>query len=436
MTIKALKPRERDTIIQALSAGVVPRIGLQHIQVGRSGEIGALVKDIDRLSDSGSGIRFVIGEYGAGKTFFLNLVRLIALEKKCVTIHADLAPDRRIHATGGQARSLYSEAVRNMATRTKQEGGALQSIIEKFITECIRQAEDTSKPVEKIIDERLSSLQEYVGGYDFAAVLKQYWRASDTGDELLKSATLRWLKGEYTTKTEAKQNLNVRNIIDDSDIYDTLKLLASFVKLAGYSGLLVVFDEMVNLYKLQSSQARNQNYEQILRILNDVLQGNTSHIGFVMGGTPDFLFDTRRGLYSYSALQSRLATNSFATGSLVDLSGPVLQLQSLSVEDLYLLLSNIRSIFAAGDPSKYLVPDEAIPTFMDHCNKRIGEAYFRTPRNTIKAFVNLLSVLEQNPDINWQQLIDGVAISIDSGSEEDTDASQDEDANDLATLRL
>lgn len=155
-----------------------------------------------------------------------------------------------------------------------------------------------------------------------------------------------------------------------------------------------------------------------------------------MGGTPDFLFDTRRGLYSYSALQSRLATNSFATGSLVDLSGPVLQLQSLSVEDLYLLLSNIRSIFTAGDPSKYLVPDEAIPTFMDHCNKRIGEAYFRTPRNTIKAFVNLLSVLEQNPDINWQQLIDGVAISIDSGSEEDTDASQDEDANDLATLRL
>lgn len=435
---QTIKPRDRDTILQALAAGVVPRTGLRHIQVGRAAEVGALVRDIDRIADGGSAMRFVIGEYGAGKTFFLNLIRLIALERKCVTLHADLAPDRRVHATSGQARGLYSEAVRNMATRTKPEGGALASVVERFVTECVKDGEARGVPVEKAIDDRLAQLQEHVGGYDYAAVLKAYWRGSEEGDEALKAAALRWLRGEYSTKTEARQALNVRNIIDDGDVYDSLKLLAAFVRLAGYAGMLVVFDEMVNLYKLQSAQARNQNYEQILRMLNDVLQGNVSGLGFVLGGTPEFLMDTRRGLYSYQALQSRLAENAFATKGLIDLSGPVLRLQSLTPEDLLILLSNIRAVFAGGDQSAYLVPEEAFPAFMTHCNQRIGEAYFRTPRNTIKAFVQFLAVLEQNPGTDWKGLLGGVEVFSDveaptEGADgEESSAGDDE----LASLRL
>ncbi|KAK0331953.1 hypothetical protein LTR94_026854, partial [Friedmanniomyces endolithicus] len=292
--LSTIRRKDRDLIIQALSAGVVPRVGLQHIQVGRSQEVGALVRDIDRIADAGSAVRFVIGEYGAGKTFFLNLIRLIALERKCVTVHADLAPDRRLHATGGQARGLYAEAIRNMATRTKPEGGALPSIVERFVTECVREAEDGGSPVERIIDRRLAPLLEMLGGHDFSTVLKTYWRAHEEGDDSLKAAALRWLRAEYPTKTEARQALPVRSIIDDADVYDTFKLLSAFVRIAGYSGLLVVFDEMVNLYKLQSSQARNQNYEQLLRMLNDVLQGNVEGLGFVFGGTPEFLLDSRR----------------------------------------------------------------------------------------------------------------------------------------------
>ncbi|WOB78530.1 ATP-binding protein [Brevundimonas nasdae] len=437
MTIQPpLKTRDRDAILQALAAGVVPRSGLAHVQVGRAGEVGALVKDIDRISEGGATLRFVIGEYGAGKTFFLNLVRLIALERRCVTVHADLAPDRRIHATGGQARGLYAEAVRNLATRTKPEGGALGTVVERFITECVRDAEARSVDVETAIDVRLAPLQDYVGGYDYAAVLKAYWRGSEAGDAALTGAALRWLRGEYSTKTEARQALNVRNIIDDDGVYDSLKLLSAFVRLAGYAGLVVVFDEMVNLYKLQSAQARNQNFEQILRILNDVLQGSASGLGFVFGGTPEFLMDSRRGLYSYQALQSRLAENAFATQGLVDLSGPVLRLQSLTPEDLLILLANIRSVFAQGDPARHLVPDEALPLFMRHCNGRIGEAYFRTPRNTIKAFVNYLSVLEQNPHQGWAELIGGIDVANDAESANDH-ALQPEMADDeLTAFRL
>lgn len=436
---KAIKPKERDTIIQALSAGVVPRVGLPYIQVGRASEIAALLRDIDRIADGGAAVRFVIGEYGAGKTFFANLIRLIALERKCVTVHADLAPDRRIHASAGQARGLYSEAIRNMSTRTKPEGGALAAIVERLITEAVKEASERHVSVENIIDEKLAPIQEFVGGYDFATVLKAYWRGSENSNEELKTAALRWLRAEYSTKTEARQALGVRTIIDDDSIYDSLKALACLTRVAGYSGLLVMFDEMVNIYKLQSSQARNQNFEQILRIVNDSLQGNTSHIGFVMCGTPEFLLDTRRGLFSYEALQSRLAENRFVSGGLVDFSGPVLKLQSLTPEDMLVLLTNIRSVFAAGDVTKHLIPDEALTAFMQHCDQRIGEAYFRTPRTTVKAFVQLLSVLEQNAGINWQDLLGQVQVSPDPYSDDLDEAAneeQTEESDELTSLRI
>lgn len=412
-----IRPRDRDAILQALSAGVVPRTGLRHVQVGRAAEIAALVRDVDRIADQGAAIRFVIGEYGSGKTFFLNLVRLVALERKLVTIHADLAPDRRLHASAGQARALYAEAIRNLATRSKPEGGALGSVVERFVADAAKEAQDGGLPVERVIDRRLAPLREEVGGFDYAVVLKAYWRGSENGDEALKVAALRWLRGEFSTRTEARQTLGVRTIVDDDNVYDALKLLASFVRLAGYAGLFVVFDELVNLYKLQSPQARNQNFEQILRILNDVLQGNVRGLGFALGGTPEFLLDTRRGLFSYQALQSRLAENAFAKGGLVDLSGPVIRLQSLTPEDVLVLLSNVRSVFAGGDPARHLVPDEALAAFMEHCDRRVGEAYFRTPRNTIRAFVQLLAVIEQNPGTGWRELLGRLDVPDDRGDD-------------------
>ena len=268
-----IRPKERDAIILSLGAGVVPRIGQQHIQVGRADEVKALLKDIERIDDGGAGIRFVIGEYGSGKTFFLLLVRSIALEKKLVTVHADLTPDRRLHATGGQARTLYAELMRNLSTRAKADGGALPSVVERFVTTALNEATQRGVPPEAAIHERLAQLSEMVGGYDFANVIAAYWRGHDTGNEQLKSDAVRWLRAEFTTKTEARQALGVRTIIDDETFYDHLKLMARFVRLAGYGGMLVCLDELVNLYKLANTKARTANYERILGILNDSLQG-------------------------------------------------------------------------------------------------------------------------------------------------------------------
>ena len=406
-----IRPRERDAIIQSLRAGVVPRVGHQHIQVGRANEVAALVSDIDRIADGGSAIRFAIGEYGAGKSFFLNLVRAIALERKLVTAHADLSPDRRLRATGGQARSLYAELMRNLSTRARPDGAAMPSVVERFISSSLEVARSRHVTPEVVIRERLAELQELTGGYDFADVIAAYWRAHDAGNEQTKADAVRWLRGEYSTRTEARAALGVRTIVDDGSFYDHLKLLGRFVRLAGYSGLLVCLDEMVNLYKLSNTQARNSNYEQVLRILNDCLQGSAAGLGFVLGGTPDMLLDTRRGLYSYAALQSRLAENTFAAGGLVDYSGPVIRLANLSPEDMYVLLTKLRHVFAAGDPHVYLVPDEALKAFMSHCASQVGDAYFRTPRTTIKEFVNFLAVLDQNPGARWSDLIDRIDIA-------------------------
>lgn len=412
-----IRPRERDAIIQSLRAGVVPRTGHQHIQVGRLSEVAALVADIDRIADGGSAIRLAIGEYGAGKSFFLNLVRAIALERKLVTVHADLSPDRRIHATGGQARSLYAELMRNVSTRAKADGGAMSSIVERFVSDCLSEARARNDAPDTIIRERLGALQELTGGYDFAEVIAAYWKGHDTGNEQLKSDSVRWLRGEFATRTDARRSLGVRTIIDDATMYDHLKLFARFVRLAGFGGLLVSLDELVNLYKLANTQARNANYEQILRILNDCLQGSAVGIGFILGGTPDFLLDSRRGLYSYAALQSRLAENTFAVEGRVDFSGPVLRLGNLSPEDLFVLLGKLRHVFALGDSTRHLVPDEALTAFMNHCGRRIGDAYFRTPRTTIKEFVNLLAVLEQNPGTQWSELIERVDIAAEENAD-------------------
>lgn len=428
-----IRPKDRDAIIQSLRAGVVPRRGQHLIQVGRSHEVEALVADIDRVADGGSSFRFVIGEYGAGKTFFLNLVRTIALERKLVVANADLNPDRRLHASGGQARSLYAELMRNLATRAKPDGGALPGTVEKFIATAKSEAGKQGVETEQIIRSRLEQLTELVHGYDFADVISAYCRGAEEGNEQLKSDAIRWLRGEFATRTDARAALGVRTIVDDASVYDQLKLLARFVRLAGYAGLFVCLDELVNIYKLANSQARSGNYEQILRMLNDSLQGTSVGLGFVLGGTPEFLMDTRRGVYSYAALQSRLAENTFATGGLVDYSGPVLSLSSLALEDFYLLLRKIRHVYAGGDPDRYLLPDEAITSFMEHCAKRLGEQFFRTPRTTITSFINLLAILEQNPGTDWTTLIGGLEVQPDDGGKGDL-AIESED--ELASFRL
>lgn len=429
----AIRPKDRDAVIQSLRAGVVPRAGQHLIQVARGREIEALVSDIDRVADGGSSFRFVIGEYGAGKTFFLNLIRAIAMERKLVVANADLNPDRRLHASGGQARSLYAELMRNLATRTKPEGGALPGVVEKFIATAKAEARTQGVDTEQVIRARLEQLTELVNGYDFADVIAAYCRGAESGNEQLKSDAVRWLRGEFATRTDARAALGVRTIVDDSSVYDQLKLVARFVRLAGYAGLFVCLDEMVNLYKLANSQARSSNYEQILRMLNDSLQGTAVGLGFVLGGTPEFLMDPRRGVYSYSALQSRLAQNTFATDSLVDFSGPVLRLSSLTLEDFYLLLGKIRHVYAGGQPERYLLPDPAIAGFMEHCANRIGDSFFRTPRTTITSFINLLAILEQNPGTEWQALIGEVQVKEDHGGDDDAAVEPDDE---LASFKL
>jgi hypothetical protein len=455
----AIKPRERKAILQSLRAGVVPRIGLEHIQVGRKDEVAAIIRDLEGISQEGSSIRFVIGRFGTGKSFFLNLSRILALEEQFVVVQADITPDRRLHATAGQARGLYAELMRNLAVRSKPEGGALAAVVEKWVSNLdqeLRKNGATDADVMSAIPDRLAPLQDMVSGFDFALAVRKYFEGFQTNTDSLTSSAIRWLRAEYSTKSEARADLGVRNIIDDQNIYDYLKLMAKFVKMAGYAGLLVNLDEMgVLSHRLNNSQARNANYEMILRIVNDCLQGSVSGLGFLFAGTDSFLDDKRRGLASYEALATRLADNTFATAGVRDMSGPVIRLSNLSPEDLYVLLHNIRHVFALGDQSKYLVPDEAIKAFMERCSKVLGADFFSTPRDAVKSFVGFLSVLEQNPSLGWQALLEQTHLevtptveaepgvdAVETGStkteakEEGEPPTKAQDGDELATFRI
>ena len=411
---KVIRAKERETIIQSLRSGVVPRVGLQHIQVGRSDELKSFIKDLETIADGGSSFRLIIGDYGSGKTFFLSLVRSIALEKGLVTMTADLSPSKRLYGNEGQARRLLADLVTSLSTRTKQDGNALTNILEKFISIAQVKAEKEREEISFTIKNMLNELNDFPNGHSFAYIVYKYWEAYDTENDALKNCVLKWLKGEYATKTDTMRDLGIRDFINDASFFNTLKLYSVLVKKAGYKGLLVNLDEMVNLYKAAHGTSRKMNYEEILGILNNTLQGIVSNIGFIMSGTPEFLTDTRRGLYSYEALRSRLAENDFSKQlGVVDYNSTVLRLSSLSKEELYVLLKNLRNVFACGIKEDYLVPDEALVAYMNYCFNKIGDSYFRTPRNTIKGFLDLLSILEQYPSLKWDDVIEKIKIEKD-----------------------
>lgn len=434
--LSPIRPRDRDALLNALRSGGTLRAGIQHIQVGRYEEVRAMLNDCNRIGDGGSAFRLVVGEYGAGKTFFLGLVRQMAQEKKLVTVHADLTPSRRLHGSNGQARALYAEMLKNMATRTKPDGGALASVVEKFISAARDEAAASGAQVDKVIRQRLACLTELTNGYDFATVVAAYWRGFNEDNEQLKFDALRWLRGEFTTKTEARAALGVRTIVDDESVFETLKVMARFVQLSGFAGLLVCIDEIVNVWKMSNTKAREGNWERVLGILNDSLQGNAQGIGFVLGGTPDVLTDPRRGMYSYAALKSRLSENQFAKGDIKDYSHPVVRLAALTNEDFYVLLQKILHVHAGGDASKLVMPADAGPrAFMEYCYSRIGESAFRTPRQTITSFMGLLAVLEQNDGTQWSDFIRLADVRRDTGGDLEKTVESDDSGDELTEFQ-
>lgn len=418
-----IKERDRQAILKALRAGVVPRVGLHHIQVGRKAEVGAILNDLQHASDGGAAVRFVIGRFGAGKSFFLNLASMVALEKGFLVARADITTDRRLHGTGGQPRALFAELMRNLASKARPEGSALGPVLERWISDLSQEANGDDGALERLIGERLRPLQDLVSGFDIHSVLVQYLRAFRVGDEARQQAVIRWLRAEYGTKTEARQELGVRTIIDDADVYDYLKLLAKFARIMGYRGLVVCIDELVVLsHRLPSARARAANYEAILRIVNDCLQAQVEGLQMVFAGTEECLTDKRRGLYSYEALATRLAPNEFAKGDVVDLAGPVIRLKGLTPEDLFVLLIRIREVFAGGDPAKYLLPDEGLRMFIDYSKRTLGDDYFRTPRDTVMRFIGLMNLLEADASHDWKAAL-GQVPSVEVAPNESAEAS-------------
>lgn len=406
--------RIAQTLINSLKGGVVPRVGLPYITVGRKEEIDALLHDVDMIADGGASFRFIVGKYGSGKSFLLQTIRSYVMAKNFVVVDADLSPERRLQGTRGQGLATYKELIRNMSTKTKPEGGALPLILDRWISSVQQEVmvsaglsvtdPGLNKAVEARIAQVVCSLNEMVHGFDFARLLTVYYRAGLAGDEETKAKVLKWFRGEYGTKSEAKQELGVNIIITDDDWYEYLKLFACFLTQAGYAGLLVLIDELVNIYKIPNAITRQYNYEKILTMYNDAMQGKAHHLGFLLGGTPQCMEDPRRGVYSYEALRSRLAEGHFSAGY-KDLLSPVIRLQPLTNEEMLILVEKLTDIHAQLYDYPQIVGQQDMVDFIEIEFGRIGADSHITPREVIRDFIEVLDIVYQNPEIKVRQLL-------------------------------
>lgn len=388
-------------ILNSLKGGVVPRIGLPYITVGREVEIRALLTDLSLIADGGASFRFLVGRYGAGKSFLLQTIRTHAMGEGFVVADADLSPERRLQGGQGQGLATYRELIRNISTKTRPEGGALNLILDRWVASC-------ADADESAVNAQLAPLEEMVHGFDFARMLRRYRAAVSEGDEEVMSRVTKWIRGEYRTKSEARAELGSSTIISDDDWYDYVKLIARFLVCSGYKGMLVLIDELVNLYKIPNAITRQYNYEKILTMYNDTLQGKAQYLGMIMGGTPTSIEDRRRGVFSYEALRSRLAQGRFAREDLKDMLAPIIRLQPLTYEELLVLIEKLMQIHAGYFGWTPTLTENDLVDFLKIEFGRVGADTHLTPREVIRDFIELLDILCQNPDANVAELLQSV----------------------------
>ena len=423
--------RIASAVINSLKGGVVPRIGLPYITVGRKIEIDALLHDVDIIADGGASFRFLVGKYGSGKSFLLQTIRSHVMDRGFVVVDADLSPERRLQGTKGQGLATYKELIRNMSTKTRPDGGALTLILDRWISSVQSEtasetglsfnSSDFTKAVEKKIFEVVSALNEMVHGFDFAKLLTMYYNSYVSDNDEIKAKVIKWFRGEYSTKSEAKSELGVNIIITDDDWYEYIKIFAVFLTRAGYSGLLVLIDELVNIYKIPNSITRQYNYEKILTMYNDTLQGKAKHLGIIMGGTPQCIEDTRRGVYSYEALRSRLSEGRFGREGIKDMLAPVIHLSPLTYEEMLVLTEKLSDIHAGLFGYERVINQDDMVSFIKLEFGRIGAGSHITPREVIRDFIELLDIVYQNPRINISEFImsDAMPSSTSQESTED-----------------
>ena len=400
-------------ILNSLKGGVVPRIGLPYITVGREVEIRALLTDLSLIADGGASFRFLVGRYGAGKSFLLQTIRTHAMGEGFVVADADLSPERRLQGGQGQGLATYRELIRNISTKTRPEGGALNLILDRWVASC-------ADADESAINAQLAPLEEMVHGFDFARMLRRYRAAVSEGDEETMSRVTKWIRGEYRTKSEARAELGSSTIISDDDWYDYVKLIARFLVCSGYKGMLVLIDELVNLYKIPNAITRQYNYEKILTMYNDTLQGKAQYLGMIMGGTPTSIEDRRRGVFSYEALRSRLAQGRFAREDLKDMLAPIIRLQPLTYEELLVLIEKLMQIHAGYFGWTPTLTENDLVDFLKIEFGRVGADTHLTPREVIRDFIELLDILCQNPDANVAELLQSVGGDAPAAATDDT----------------
>ena len=412
--------RTLNTLMNAISSGVVPRRGLEYIAVGRKKETQTFVNDLDDTADGGGAFRFISGRFGNGKSFMTQMVRNYAMDKGFVVMDADLAINRRITGSKGEGVNTYRELVKNTAYRTRPEGGAVEPILQEWAESLCDELGGrdavTLDGVRHIVRQKTADMASMQYYRDFATVLSQYVYSYLTDQE--DDPAIRWLKGEYDLKSTVRKDLGVSTLVDDSDWYEIIKLWTRLFVTLGYKGMVVFLDEAVVLYKLQNKVSRSNNYERLLTMFNDIMQGKSSYLSMYVCGTPEFIQDPNRGLYSYEALKSRLVSGRYENGY-DNYLGPVINLRPLSNEEIFVLLRTIRDLHEQKYDYESEVDDAKLEVYLKKVLSGNVSSSLVTPREITRDLISLLDTLHQNPQARFSKLIESRTVDADRDPDND-----------------
>ncbi|GBG94530.1 biotin carboxylase [Ligilactobacillus salitolerans] len=413
-----INPKEAASIISALEAGVVPQRGVRHLLVGRNEEVKEVLRILDDVAAGGSDLRFWVGDFGSGKSFMLRTIEAIALQKNYLVATVDMTPTRRFYATDGKAKALYTAIVNSIISQTAQNGNALDTVFSQWINQ-IAQAvaseakislpEALSKEAQSLMTNKILDITGSFAAaglaFEMGQAIVKYYEGVLDNDRMLKAQALRWIRGEIETKTEAKRELGINRVITDDNWFDAIKNLSELFSRLGYAGLVINFDEAVNLYKLPRRQSRERNYERILNIYNECKSNEVQHLLVNFGATRKTVFDETRGLASYGALKGRLGAESSLDSELVNTNKTVLPLKPLTNEEIYTLLQRLTEIYNLHYRAQVELSLQEVQLYMEEQLNRPGADQFLTPRAVIKDYIEILDLIRQNPAIEVEKVI-------------------------------
>lgn len=390
-----------ESIINALKNGNVPPEGVGEICVGRERELEEFDKIFSKVKDGAAVTRFLNGEFGSGKSFFLKLLEERALADNFVVAKVTLSRDVPFN----KFEVVYRSIVASLRCKT---GTSLEHIIEKWTTQlrmmALRETTDPYQQERIVIDNINNDLKEVrKHATTFAAAIENYYKLSARGDQETAKYAMAWLSGEKNIPYTIKRQFGVKGDIDRENAFKYLEALSSFLMALKYSGLIILIDEAEHIMTLHTKKLRDTAYDYMRFIYDECSLGRFHNTLFIFAGTPEFFEDPKMGVPSYTALNERI--EDVLNTEFKDLRKPIIRLDGFKKDNLMELSDRLISMHEEVYEWEAKPVRESLDGIIARHEANAELTGYISPRNFVKSFISVLDVVQQNPELRSEEEI-------------------------------